>query len=139
MRRPVPSLVAAARKYHWPGGRPHGVALTPAAERPAALFTPRGSQVLSSLPNRTTQGGAGRIGRPGSHTLESHDLVRGYPVGVTAQTGVGCSQYAEVSRRSQSPRDRRARYSIVTCWRVSETVEVTGAGKPGVQVVSPDQ
>src|SRR6059036_4174609 len=76
------------------------------------FHTPCRSQALGSFSNRASSGGAGRKGRPGRHTLKTHDLVRGDSVGETAQTGIGRSQDAEVRRRSQSTCDGCARNGI---------------------------
>src|SRR5881397_171364 len=99
------------------------------------FHTPCRSQALGSFSNRASSGGAGRKGRPARNTLKTDDLVRGDSVGKTAQTGIGLSQDTEVSRRSQSSCDGRTRNGGGTIRRVG----VTGAGKPGVQVVASDQ
>src|SRR5437773_4305227 len=111
-----------------------------AAGRTGRPFSPPcRSQALGGFSNRASSGGAGRKGGSGSSTLTPHDLVRGDVVGKTAQTGIGLSQDTEVTRRSQSSRDGRTRNSSVASRRVGVTVDVTGAGKPGVQVVASDQ
>src|SRR5437660_6252489 len=86
------------------------------------FHTPCRSQALGSFSNRASSGGAGRIGRSGSNSLKTDDLVRGDSVGKTAQTGIGLSQDAEVSRRSQSSCDGCARNSRGTIRRVRVTV-----------------
>jgi len=103
------------------------------------FHTPCRSQALGSFSNRASSGGASRKGRPTRNTLKTDDLVRGDSVGKTAQTGIGLSQDTEVSRRSQSSCDGRTRNSSGTIRRVGVTVDVTGAGEPGVHVVSIDQ
>src|SRR5213593_3267849 len=103
------------------------------------FHTPCRSQALGSFSNRASSGGAGRKGRSGRNTLKTHDLVRGDSVGKTAQTGIGLSQDAEVSRRSQSSCDGRTRNGGGTIRRVGVTVDVTGADKPVIQEVASDQ
>src|SRR5437667_11768686 len=77
------------------------------------FHTPCRSQALGSFSNRASSGGASRKGRPARHTFKANDLVRGDSVGETAQTGIGCSQDAEVRGRSQSTCDRCAGNGIV--------------------------
>src|SRR5947208_13215418 len=103
------------------------------------FHTPCRSQALGSFSNRASSGGAGRKGRPARHTFKTNDLVRGDSVGETAQTGIGRRQDAEVRRGSQSTCDGGARNGIVTTRRVGVTVDVAGAGEPGIQVVSSHQ
>src|SRR5438046_10354581 len=88
------------------------------------FHTPCRSQALGSFSNRASSGGAGRKGRPARHTLKTHDLVRGDSVGKTAQTGIGCSQDPEASRRRQSSCDGRTGNGSVRSRRVSVTVDV---------------
>src|SRR6266545_4946895 len=110
-----------------------------AAGLPAALFTLSRSQPLGRLSNRASSGGAGREGRPGRRTFKTNDLVRGDSVGETAQTGIGLSQDTEVRRGGQSTCDGCARNGVVRIRRVGVTVDVAGAGEPGIQVVSVHQ
>src|SRR5207247_5730612 len=95
------------------------------------FHTPCRSQALGSFSNRASSGGAGRKGRPARHTLKTHDLVRGDSVGKTAQTGIGCSQDTEVSRRCQSSCDGRTGNGTVRSRRVSLAMAVAGARDAG--------
>src|SRR5438876_933538 len=106
-----------------------------AAGKPAALYVCR-SQALGTLSNGASSGGADRIGRPTSDSLETHDLIGGDSVCVTAQTGIGLCKNAEVGRRSQSSCHGRVCNGSVTSCCVGVTVDVAGAAEPGIQVVS---